>query len=68
MRRFVVTRTKDRHEVQTVHAFADEAAREAAVCVDVAREAEDIEAEVFLGDDLLDVVESHKGFFAERTA
>lgn len=65
MRQFVVTRTTPDRSVRTVQVFAESDHLEAAVCLDLAREVEGLEAEIFLGADLVDVVRSHENFFAE---
>lgn len=63
VRTFVVTRS-DGH-LQTVQAFEPGKEREALDYLNVARECEGLEAEMFDGDDLVQVVQSHEGFFTE---
>jgi hypothetical protein len=66
VRQFLVTRTKDGH-LHSVHAFA-ETDEDAQVCRNIAREASDLEADLFLATDLIEVVRSHESYFEEAAA
>lgn len=58
----VAKRKKGR--IRSIECFEETAHLDAAVCAELA-EIEGMDAEVFLGSDLLEVVESHKSFFGE---
>jgi hypothetical protein len=58
----VAKRKKGR--IRSVECFEEAAHLDAAVCAELG-EIERMEVEVFLGSDLLEVVESHRSFFGE---
>lgn len=65
MRQFVVSRSSKAHNVKRVEVFGENEHLEAAACREVAQEIEGLEATIFIGADLSDVVRSHEGFFSE---
>lgn len=68
MKQFLVTRSAETHEVRSVQVYEPDELIEAAVARDVARDLESLEAEIFLGEDLVDVVRSHERYFQGAAA
>lgn len=65
MKQFLAVRSASDRSIRSVQVFEESDHIEAAVARDLAREVDGQEAELFLGSDLLDVIQSHEAFFEE---